>query len=97
MMNPMNQLLEPHDAMVGYALRIRQGMSSLALLAQADDETRRAVLEVTQVRGGCSWGAMNGEFIMAQKKLNKLGYIYIYIIFNYIYICVHIIYVSSYT
>ena len=50
----MNQLLEPHDAMVGYALRIRQGMNSLALLAQADDETRRAVLEVTQVRGGCS-------------------------------------------
>ena len=30
-------------------LRIRPGMNSLALLAQADDETRRAVLEVTQV------------------------------------------------
>lgn len=53
----MNQLLEPHDAMVlfrRYALRLRQGMNSLALLAQADDETRRAVLEVTQVRGGSS-------------------------------------------
>ena len=61
--------------MVGYALRIRQGMNSLALLAQADDETRRAVLEVTQVRGGVQlrrnkWRIYHGK----KKKLNKLGY-----------------------